>query len=62
VLILTHAILFVLCHCEPFVGEVVCNQLGDCSPALHHTYPGGRCWGTQCGASVVGTNREASSQ
>ena len=31
--------------------------LGGCSPALQHTCPGGRCQGTQCGASVAKCSR-----
>ena len=27
------------------------------TPALHHTCPGGRCQGTQCGASVAQPKR-----
>jgi dipeptidyl aminopeptidase/acylaminoacyl peptidase len=36
--------------------EAISTPTEDCSPALQHTCPGGRCQGTQCGASVVGTS------
>src|SRR5262245_1871896 len=33
------------------------SELQANTPALHHTCPGGRCQGTQCGASVAHPKR-----
>ena len=40
---------------RPNIGESAgaCFWLIHVTPALHHTCPGGRCQGTQCGASVA---------
>jgi hypothetical protein len=46
-------------HSERSIGWWIKERYRS-TPALHHTCPGGRCQGTQCGASVRGYKREQS--